>query len=247
MPALTNRLAFAAPRDYVAWRGKTLKSRIGAMNPKGRFVALLAAEAKRRKAYDRPLLETAEWVVAPTLGAIVPNWLIIIPRRPALNFHGWYRATGTDPHAIVTAVCKHVSLAGDKALWFEHGPKIVGTAVGCGTDYAHLHVILDPPFSFETFMAQVESSSALNWKQVVPEEAYDHLTGQYSYLVVGMGDRAAVAEVVELTGSQFLRRMVGTAVGKADEWNYRHHPHEENIARTIETFRALENAAQRGK
>ena len=214
------------------------------MKAEGRFAVLLA-DAIGPETYDRPLMKTRDWVVAPTLGAIVPNWLIVVPRRPALNFRSWHEKTGTNPAAIVSDLCEHLSLAADKVLWFEHGPKIVGTEVGCGVDYAHLHLILDPAFSFETFMERVEESSSLDWQQSSPKEAYSRLTGRNSYLVIGMGNHVKITEGVEQTGSQFLRRMVAAAIGQAEMWNYRHHPHHANIARTVETFRALESAARR--
>ncbi len=217
----------------------------GTIKAEGRFAALLA-EATGRGAHDRALIETQDWVVAPTLGAIVPNWLIVVPRRPVLNFRNWYEQTGENPAAIVTDIGKYLSLTADRVLWFEHGPKIVGTNVGCGVDYAHLHLILDPTFSFQTFVERVEASSTLQWRQLSCGEAYRHLTGQQSYLVIGTGERVAIAECVEQTGSQFLRRMVAAVTGQADVWDYRTQPHHENIHRTIETFRALESAARRG-
>ncbi|MFI4933491.1 MAG: hypothetical protein ACHP7N_02640 [Caulobacterales bacterium] len=211
----------------------------------GRFAALLTAEWPGRDAYDRPLLVVQDWVLAPTLGAIVPNWLIVVPRRPALSFRGWYDETQRDPVAIVDHVAAHLSLPVERLFWFEHGPKSVGTEVGCGVDYAHLHILLDAPFTIEDFLRHAETSATLNWRHVAAHEAYRRLTGGESYLVVGEGDRAAIAEGVEHTGSQFFRRVVANAVGQADTWNYRCHPHHENITRTINGFRALERAAGR--
>src|SRR4051794_24981619 len=103
----------------------------GVMNAEGRFAALLADSFFVRKAYDRPLLATPDWVVAPTLGAIVPNWLIAVPRLPALNFRSWRRGTGFDPSDIVEKIGGHLGLSTHRILWFEHGPKELGTDVGC--------------------------------------------------------------------------------------------------------------------
>jgi hypothetical protein len=55
----------------------------------------------QRAAYDQVLLETHDCVVAPTLGSIVPNWLLIVPRRPAVNFRVWQAATRMDPVWLV--------------------------------------------------------------------------------------------------------------------------------------------------
>ncbi len=224
-----------------------MESQASAMKAEGRFAALLNPDAPGREAFDTPLLETPDWVVAPTIGAIVPNWLIVVPRQPALNFRCWYDQTGSEPTAIVAEIAEYLAVADDRILWFEHGPKASGTEVGCGVDYAHLHLILDPIFPFEAFVERVEASSRLNWQRSARAEAYRRLTGRDSYLMTGSGYRAVFAEGVEGTGSQFLRKMVGATVGQQDQWNYRRHLHQQNIDRTIATFRALESAAQRDR
>src|ERR1700694_1921574 len=45
----------------------------------GRFATLLSAEACVRPVYDQILTEFSDCVVTPTLGSILPFWLLIIP------------------------------------------------------------------------------------------------------------------------------------------------------------------------
>lgn len=208
-----------------------------------RFRVLLASHATDREPHDVPLMATPDWVLAPTLGAIVPNWVIAVPRQPALNFRSWRQRTGSNPVAIVGDVSVRLGVSPERILWFEHGPKHVGSAVGCGVDYAHLHLILDAPFSLEGLMDQVRTGSNLSWESIVSDQAYGQLTGDGSYLVVGQGQRAFFAMGVDNIGSQFLRRMVAATIGQPDTWNYRQHPQSQNIAQTIETFRKLDHVA----
>jgi hypothetical protein len=215
------------------------------MKPNGRFATILADNPVGRDIYDQPLLITPEWAVAPTLGAIVPNWLIVIPRRPALNFRNWFAQTGRNPETVIAALLAHLSLTADHVLWFEHGPRQIGTDVGCGVDYAHLHVIIYPEFSFNTLMRQIETSAKLNWQRGTSGTAYSQLSGENSYLVLGKGECVTIAERVEEVGSQFLRRMIAALSGQAHSWNYRRYQHRQNIVATIETFRALERDAKR--
>lgn len=114
-----------------------------------RFATLLGDRRRGSEIYDQPLLETDSWVVAPTLGAIVPNWLIALPRHASLNFKSWQQATGHNPAEIVARVCAHLDLSVEQVLWFEHGPRDVGTVVGCGIDYAHLHILFDLDFTLD--------------------------------------------------------------------------------------------------
>lgn len=209
----------------------------------GRFAALLASDIRENAAHDRPLLEAADWVVGPTLGAVIPNWTIAVPRLAALNFREWARSSDGDPVEIVADVTRMLSVEADRIVWFEHGPRAPKTEVGCGVDYAHLHILLDPPFSFDELITQAKSMLDLEWRDEHPLSAYRSLGDDSSYLMVGSNDRVAIAEHVERIGSQFLRRAVAIVAGKDDAWNYRTAPGHENIARTMTNYRALHAAA----
>jgi hypothetical protein len=116
--------------------------------------------------------------------------------------------------------------------------------VGCGTDYAHLHILLRPDFSFETFIALAISMSGLPWANSEAKRAYGFLPAESSYLVAGSAGRAAWASFVDATGSQFFRRVVASLSDHTESWDYRSHAHADNIARTIATFRKLERDAR---
>lgn len=211
---------------------------------KRRFAGLLAGRGSA--IYDRPLLETKDWIVAPTLGAIVPGWLLLIPRRAAVNCREWYRKSGLPPLAAVREVADHLGLSMDEVIWFEHGPATTGTAVGCGLDYAHLHLIIRPQFKFADFAARARGEADLIWNECGAIDAYA-LAGARSYYIAGSDDVAVIATDVETAGSQFFRRVAASLIGNGEAWNYRYHPHTENIEGTIEMFRRLEGAARRGR
>lgn len=212
----------------------------------GRFSSLLQGPEHGTQACDRPLYSHADWVAAPTLGAIVPNWLIVVPREHALSFRSWWMQHGKAPEAIIEELCGHLGLALDEVIWFEHGPAVLGSVVGCGTDHAHIHIILRPSFTFEAFLNQAISMSQLKWAKTAAERAYTSLPNEPSYLMLGSGDQAAWASDVDATGSQFLRRVINSLTDQAERWDYRRYSHADNIGRTIDTFRSLESTARRG-
>ena len=213
----------------------------------GRFTALLNASKGRPAACDLPLYENAEWVVAPTLGAIVPDWVIVVPRDYALSFRNWQKLRDITPEVIVDELCDHLGLRPKDVIWFEHGPNALGSSIGCGADHAHIHMVLKPSFSFQTFLNEAISRSALDWTHAAAKHAYASLPDEGSYLVTGSGDVAAWTTNVEATGSQFFRRVIGSLSGQPEQWDYKRFSHEQNIAQTIETFRTLEGAARRGR
>ena len=212
----------------------------------GRFAALLREPAGERANYDRPLLERPDWVVAPTLGAIVPNWLIVVPREPALNFRAWKKQFGKAPGKVLDDLREHLGITSTEIVWFEHGPAGPGTLVGCGADYAHLHFLIRPSFTFDAFAQQAISLSELEWKTATFDTAYEVLPDAESYLVAGSGDETIFTSHVELTGSQFFRRVVSLLSDRTGAWDYKNVAHADNIAQTIINFHILESATQRG-
>lgn len=209
-----------------------------------RFETLLRKDVISSVEYDRPLLAREDWLVAPTLGAIVPNWLLLIPRDPVLTFRAWSALRGQSPQQLLHDLRQHLGLSADEIIWFEHGPRTAGTLIGCGLDHAHIHILIRPGFSFEAFAERARSLSGLEWSKA-GDSAYQRLPIGRSYLIAGSGDAAVVALDVETAGSQFFRRVVGTLADADNAWDYRQHPHMDHIGQSIRTFKSLESVARR--
>ncbi len=201
-----------------------------------RFRELLCGHNRERATYDQVLLETHECVVAPTLGSIVPNWLLVVPRRSVVTFREWQAITCMDPVWLVGEILAKLEIEAERAIWFEHGPFAKGSPVGCGVDHAHLHVLVDAPFSFEQFAALAVENARADWRRSSVREAYKSISAGCSYLVGGSLNEAVLAEDVETVGSQFFRRVIAQLVGKPDQWNYKLHAHLENVQRTVSAF-----------
>jgi ATP adenylyltransferase len=202
----------------------------------GRFAFLLAPGECLRPIYDEVLLETHGCVVTPTLGSILANWLLVVPRTPVINFARWLAAGGAQPCDLVEAILKKYDIANTRVIWFEHGPSDVGSSTGCGVDQAHLHVIVDAPFSFHDFVSGVTEASQLAWQNGSARTAHQSVKPEASYLIAASMDRAVVAQKVESVGSQYFRRVIADLVQQPDTWNYRAHPHLDNVRETIRTF-----------
>lgn len=209
-----------------------------------RFDALLSGTGNA--ACDRPLLEGADWLVAPSLGAIVPGWLLLVPRRHRLSFREWGRDTGEDPDELLSEIRDRLGLSEDEVIWFEHGPASVGTTVGCGLDHAHIHILVRPPFRFSELELAAKASTSLVWQNAPFNQAYAALPHSGSYLIAGSGHRAIFALDVETAGSQFFRRIIAQLVGLDAAWDYRRFSHDDNIAATISMVASLENPRRRG-
>jgi ATP adenylyltransferase len=202
----------------------------------GRFAFLLGEDVCPRPIYDEILLETHGCVVTPTLGSIVANWVLIIPRTPVINFAVWQAADGAQPNDLVQEILIKHNIAVDRAIWFEHGPSSAGSSIGCGVDQAHLHLIADAPFSFQDFVSSIAETSQLCWQNTCAKMAHQSVTPGASYLIAASMDQAVVAQSVESVGSQYFRRVVANLVQQPDAWNYWTYPYLNNVRRTIRAF-----------
>lgn len=206
-----------------------------------RFDALLSGASQA--AHDRPLLDRDDWIVVPTVGAIVAGWLLAMPRQRVLSFRDWAAKGGPSPLSVVEEVRTHLGLEPNEIIWFEHGPASAGTVVGCGLDHAHVHILLRPSFNVAAFFDRARSMSEFEWQETSALNCYSQLTPTKSYYAAGSEDRAISACNVETAGSQFFRRVIADITGLDSDWDYRRFEHLPNVEETILMFKQLENVA----
>jgi ATP adenylyltransferase len=203
----------------------------------GRFATILSAShGCARPLYDEVLFEIEGCVITPTLGSIVPYWLLVIPRTPSVNFAQWQSEIGLETHELVSRVLAHCSIASSRAFWFEHGAAHRGSPVSCGVDHAHLHIIIDAPFSFDEFTSSAVKSAPISWQRKSVDHAYRDIRDGTSYLFAASSERGMLAEHVDYVGSQFFRRVIADLIGQPQCWNYKTHAYIENIRKTVRTF-----------
>ena len=165
----------------------------------GRYNNLLKATC-RAPIYDTVMFDLGAIVVAPTLGSIIPHWVLAIPKQEAPNFSVWSGDNRTAPTACITEIARLTGREPQSVIWFEHGANSSGSAVGCGVDHAHIHILLAPPFSFRQFKKAAKEAVVLPWEEG-SGNPYHRIGREESYLVAGAGDEYLVARSVERAGS----------------------------------------------
>src|SRR3569833_660334 len=88
---------------------------------------------------DVPVLSTSAAVVLPTLGSIVPNWVLVVPRMCAGSISALPEEARKSLLTLGDTAAR--TMRSQNAVFFEHGPGRDGGVVGCGVDQAHLHVV----------------------------------------------------------------------------------------------------------
>jgi len=194
--------------------------------------ANIFSDACPRPLYDTILRETGTMVVTPTLGSIIPNWVLAIPKRHAANAARWAQNKRHVPLSAIKDITRSFGSDPRNVIWFEHGATEPRSIVGCGVDHAHIHILLTPPFSFNRLCEEAQAEAGLGWSRG-RGDAYASIDPSKSYFVAGYGDQFLLAQAVEAAGSQFFRKAIARIVHRDAAWDYRSHPHMENVAETI--------------
>jgi ATP adenylyltransferase len=187
----------------------------------------------QRSAWNEPLWESPNFVVIPSLGALVEGWVLIVTKQHAiamgalsdpllseLNNLKWQVAGALSEH-YNSSVCV-----------FEHGPSQEGCRLGCGVDHAHMHIV---PIEFDLRRAVGPyMPHRTEWRPahlLDCRAAFESSTGYlYFEQPIGFGQIATAADFE----SQLFRRAIATTIGLAEQFRWREHPQLRNVEATIQ-------------
>ena len=206
--------------------------------PQSRFQSLYrmlktADKSLPKSPSDTLLYSDKEFVMIPTLGSLTLLYVLFISKKLFFNFAQASAGYGHKPiPAIAKILLENFDYAGD-FIWFEHGATASGIVPGSNVDHGHIHIILKPKFTFQSFYEKAISMDKRIWKSVAAVNAYDKRNGDQDYLVFGDKNIAFWTYLDTPKIPQFFRRVVAELVGRNSEWNYREFPHQEMAAKTV--------------
>lgn len=207
-----------------------------------RFSRVFANAHTDRATHDSVLMDLGSHVVVPTLGSIIPNWVLIIPKDHHINYASIVHDCNVNPFTLVEDVIARANIRSKNTIWFEHGPIHAGSTMGCGVEHAHIHVLLNPTFSAPDFFDAIESHP-LGWRNTNSSDVYRALRKDHRYLVAGTPEIAMHASPIEDVQSQFFRRIIAELAGNPTAWDYKAHPFLNNVATTLRSFERKATAA----
>lgn len=184
-----------------------------------------------RQWYDDPIIEDKDFVAVPSLGQLVPGYILIIPRRHVSSM----AQLSMEELAKLRKFCGQVTVFQKKCwgmpLIFEHGMCSEEHRAGACIDHAHWHLV---PTSEELVPHDIRLT------RIDSFEAFAASTGQAnSYLYVGnCTGRGYILDDRNIPG-QFFRRRLALAVQRPDEWDYSVFPLYENIRTTYECAKTI--------
>jgi ATP adenylyltransferase len=187
-----------------------------------------------KETWNTPLMESRNFRVLPSLGALVEGWVLLVPKTHFLSM-------GTLPTSLVPemenfkgAVARRLRRIYGAVSVFEHGPGDDQRKVGCGVDHAHLHMV---PIDFDLLTAVtpfLPSDSRLEDASFADCQLAAHAGDDYLYLEQPLGKGQIVRH--QGLGSQLFRRAIAARLGAPSEFNWRTHPQIENVDATIRAF-----------
>jgi ATP adenylyltransferase len=172
---------------------------------------------------DRPIFRTPNFIVAPTIGALVPGWMLVVSTRH-------YISAGALPHDAlaelrdtIEAVVTAMRSTGRTPAVFEHGPVCENTVVGCGIDHCHIHVA---PLEFDLYSeaAQLSKAAGIRWEPapaINATKAYHE--GGRPYLYIEQNGLRQIGTSSNIP-SQFFRRVIASQQGRPEEFDWKRHP-----------------------
>jgi len=187
--------------------------------------------------YNKKLYETENFAVIPDKCPIVEGWLLIIPKKQILSY-GYLQQTAlyNELEALLDYVGKVVrKLYGDFVV-FEHGAYSQNKSVGCGVDYAHIHIVPTE----HNLVNELEVK--YDWRQIVSlKETANYIQNNQPYLYYRNQQNESFITTNESIPSQLFRKAVASAMGMSDKYDWNTNSFPENLQKTIDTYKDVFN------
>jgi diadenosine tetraphosphate (Ap4A) HIT family hydrolase len=188
-----------------------------------------------REFWNLSIFETADFSVVPSLGALLPGWLLVVPKEHYISVGAFPASLRARLRKTVEWIYAQVEDAFGDACIFEHGPATENRAVGCGVDHAHVH-IAPLPFPLESAARPFLPDGTIWQTATLDQAARAHKAGaDYLYIEQTLG-RGRIA-IKASFGSQLLRRAISERLGVGAQFNWREHPQLDNVTATVREFR----------
>lgn len=185
--------------------------------------------------YNKILFQTKNFFVVPSLGSLIPGWLLIVPKKYYLNFSLIPKEELSDLNLLIEKIKNDSKeFFGERFVLFEHGPQGERSKVGCGVDYAHLHFV---PTSINLMEGLKILDFNFKWEEVNSLQELSFLKNtQLEYLFLEDQDHKSFISFNRSIPSQLFRKVIANYLGIPEKYDWKKFSFNENIALTINKF-----------
>ena len=189
--------------------------------------------------FNESLIETENFKVIPTLGSLVEGWVLVVPKKHYLSFGYLEEYLFTELNYIHNKVIKTLQiLYNDDVIVFENGALDLGSFIGCGVDYAHIHYVplkLDIKYLVNEFYG-----NNIKWEKITTLGRMKYkIEKSKPYLFIEENNRDRYICEIHQPYSQLIRKFIANQVGKSSQYDWKEYSFEENITKTIDKFEHL--------
>lgn len=184
--------------------------------------------------WDHILHESDHFFVYPTLGSLVPGWVLIAPKSHFICMGALDNSLLAELHQVLSLTRRAVAAKFGPVVTFEHGPAGAGQLTGCGVDHAHIHVV---PFADDILRcAKSVYPGQFTW---APVSGLAKLQEAYAkgrpYLYVEQQGQAYLAESQAIP-SQLFRRVIANEIWCPELFNWRSYTGKSNADLTVQAL-----------
>jgi len=188
------------------------------------------------EAWNEPLFESPNFVVLPSLGALVEGWLLLVPKKHFICMGALPNSVVAEMQEMTLFLCSVLQQYYGQVCAFEHGPCRANLSVGCGVDHAHLHIV---PVSFDLSSAVTPFlPEGVVWSEAGLEECRAAFIQGEDYLYLEQPIGAGRIATHQGFGSQLFRRAIALRTGALNQFNWREYPQLPKVYATIDKMRA---------
>jgi hypothetical protein len=185
--------------------------------------------------FNETLFETKNFKVIPTLGSLIEGWLLVLPKRHFISFG----AINNDHlYNELDILLSKLSIIVEREygnyIIFEHGPVLPQTLVGCGVDYAHLHIV---PINIDLIQKSSKYLNSPSWVDVTNIRfVREYFKADIPYLLFQDSSRTVHIGTDKEIPSQVFRKVIAEHLKIVDEYDWKQFQFEGIIKNTIEKY-----------
>jgi ATP adenylyltransferase len=182
--------------------------------------------------------ETEDLVAVPSVGALIPGWLLVVPKRHVLSFGVLDARIRGRLSSQAEMIAEQWQVSAGPLTWFEHGPAEDRGTAGCGIDHAHLHLV--PAVGLDLLAGARELFPWLAFEEVSGLAAAAlPVSRGLSYLYLRTDNGRSWLAASRDVPSQAFRRVIAHQQGRADEYDWKAFPRYDSLDATLELARYL--------
>jgi diadenosine tetraphosphate (Ap4A) HIT family hydrolase len=164
--------------------------------------------------FDQLLFEGSDFVLTPTLGMLVPGYLLVISKKHIYSFANFDENSLSNLETIVKKIIEKLTPLFGEYFLFEHGSsqKIQTKPYGGCINHAHLHLI---PLAQKIGMAIKKELNCVQLPSLLQLGDYK----ENSYALLGLSDEYFITRSPYLP-SQWIRRITADKMKLKKHWDW---------------------------